>query len=261
MNKQLLTRAKTLIIILLGIILTIALLFQQSLTADLKELKVLFEIQLQRVYQIAVKDAANPQEDEIYNNLWPIIPDNSDLIWREVDGNQQVLMVTWTSWDGYDDKVGETMQLSREVWTTAVPELKKFASQVNLSQKNFTLRLEQYLGLPPHNGKTKFVQMWVKPQDLFRPCADPEISDTNCDLEFPSTVDPLHKEWVNKKILTSYGDNGYPWTRLGYTYDWGNVGTEFGASEFVVRAGAEVEIDSVMNTVEYVPENSTLSQT
>ncbi|NEP07872.1 MULTISPECIES: hypothetical protein [Okeania] len=42
---------------------------------------------------------------------------------------------------------------------------------------------------------------------------------------------------------------------------WGNVGTEFGPSEFVVRVGAEVEIDSVMNTVEYVQENSALSQT
>ena len=103
------------------------------------------------------KDAANPQEDEIYNTLWPIILNNPDLIWREVDGNQQVLMVTWTSWDGYDDKVSKTMQLSREVWTTPVPQLQTFASQVNLSQKNFNLRLEQYLGLPPHNGKTKFV--------------------------------------------------------------------------------------------------------
>ncbi len=259
MKKQLLTISTILIIILLGIILTITLFFQQSLIADQKELKELFEIQLQRAYQIAVEDAANPQEDEIDNNLWPITPDNPDLIWREVDGKPQVLMVTWTSWNGYDDKVGEKMPLSREVWTTPGLQLQRFASQLNLSEENLTLRLEQYLGLPYHDGKTKFVQMWVEPKDLFRPCPDPEISDTYCGLEFPSTVEPLHQEWVNEKILTSYGENGYPWTRLGYTYDWGNIATETGGSEFVVRAGAEVEIDSVIDTVEYFKQNSASS--
>ncbi len=41
--------------------------------------------------------------------------------------------------------------------------------------------------------------------------------------------------------------------------DWGNIATEIGGSEFVVRSGAEVEIDSVINTVEYVQQNSALS--
>ncbi|MGD1699473.1 hypothetical protein [Dapis sp. BLCC M229] len=91
MKKQLLTISTILIIILLGIILTITLLFQQSLTADLKELKELFEIQLQRSYTQAVEDAADAKEDEIYNKLWSITSDNPDLIWREIDGKPQVI--------------------------------------------------------------------------------------------------------------------------------------------------------------------------
>jgi hypothetical protein len=254
MKKQLLTLSKTAIGILLGMLLVIGLPAQQSLAAgaeELQELQQLFEIQLQRAYQLGVEDAVDALEAEIDNALWSVTPDNPDLMWREADGKSQVLMVTWTSWNGYDDKVGQKMQLSREVWTTPVPQLQKFASQLNLSENNLTLRLEEYLGLPAHNGKTKFVQMWVEPKDLFRPCPDPEISDTQCELEISPTVEQLHQEWVNEKILTSYSENGYPWTRLGYTYDWGSIGTEVGASEFVVRAGAEVEIDSVMNTVDY----------
>ncbi len=262
MKKQLFTLSKKLITLILGIILILGLPMQKSLAAspqDLQELQQLFDIQLQRSYTRGVMDAAHTREDEIDNTLWSITPDNPDLILREVDGKPQVLMVTWTSWNGYDDKVGEKMQLSREVWTTPAPQLQTFGSQLNLNEDNLTLRLEQYLGLPPHNGKTKFVQMWVEPKDLFRPCPDPEISDTRCDLEFPANVEPSHEEWVNDKILTSYGENGYPWTRLGYSYDWGNIATEIGGSEFVVRSGAEVEIDSVINTVEYVQQNSALS--
>ncbi|MDJ0736926.1 MAG: hypothetical protein QNJ47_23135 [Nostocaceae cyanobacterium] len=119
-------------------------------------------------------------------------------------------MVTWTSWNGYDKQVGKKMPLKREVWVTAVSELKKFAAKLNLSKNSLTLRLEQYLGLPPHNGKTKFVQMWVNPTDIFRPCPDPEINDTRCELSFPEQVKLSHRQWLLKKMLTSYRHNGYP---------------------------------------------------
>ena len=259
MKKQRLTVtvSKVLITIVLGMILAIGLPIQNSLADNPEKYE-----QLIQAYQLAVQDAADAQENEIDNTLWSITLDNPDLIWRYVDEKPQVLVVAWTSWDGYDDKVGKKMELSREVWITPVPQLQNFASQLNLSEDNLTLRIEQYLGLPPNNGKTKFVQMWVDFQDLFRPCPDPEINDTSCDLTFPSTnLEDEHQKWIDEKMLTSYGDNGYPWTRLGYTYDWGTVDTEIGASEFLVRAGAEVEIDSVINTIDYVEPNVALSST
>ncbi len=27
-------------------------------------------------------------------------------------------------------------------------------------------------------------------------------------------------------MSSSYNENGFPWTRLGYTYDWGRVDSE-----------------------------------
>jgi hypothetical protein len=41
-----------------------------------------------------------------------------------------------------------------------------------------------------------------------------------------------------------YPDKGFPFTGLGWTYDWrpGAAATHFGVSEFVVRQGAEIEI-------------------
>ena len=93
--------------------------------------------------------------------------------------------------------------------------------------------------------------MWVNATDLFRPCPDAEINDTSCDVKFSDNVDLQHQNWINNLQLASYGDRGYPWTRLGYTYDWGSLQGEVGASEFVVKKGAKVMIESVKNTVNY----------
>ncbi|MBU6351343.1 MAG: hypothetical protein KGS73_14490 [Chloroflexi bacterium] len=38
----------------------------------------------------------------------------------------------------------------------------------------------------------------------------------------------------------------YPWTRLGYTYDWSNSASEVGLSEFVVAAGSTVAVEPVV---------------
>jgi hypothetical protein len=53
--------------------------------------------------------------------------------------------------------------------------------------------------------------------------------------------------------LQAYDDpsKGYPWTRLGYTYDWGNPESEVGLSEFVVAAGSMVGIEAVSDNETY----------
>jgi hypothetical protein len=98
--------------------------------------------------------------------------------------------------------------------------------------------------------------MWVSPNDLFRPSPDPEISDHEAELDFPEsrryvTVSQSHRKWINDLIQTSYGPDGYPWTRLGYTYDWGNPADEIGLSEFVIRSGATITVKAVTGTLGY----------
>jgi hypothetical protein len=112
------------------------------------------------------------------------------------------------------------------------------------------LRLEQLLGLPPAKGYTKFVELWVDPDDLFRPSPDPEVTDTVAQLDFPAGVSAEHRSWYEENLNTTY-----PWTRLGYTYDWGNPASEVGLSEFVIRKGAAVTIRSVTPTNAYALSN------
>lgn len=183
---------------------------------------------LQQSYLDAIKDAEVVEPGEIYRYLVPIIsPSKDDLMWDK----DRVLVVTWTDWDGYVD--GQTIEKSREIWVTAVPELKMFCESNEIDKNNVTLRLEQLLGLPPNSGKSLFVEIWVKPDDLFRPSPDPEITDQVAGLNFPvpDIFAPFNEEyiewfseyinWFNEKNNKSYKYDGYPWTRLGYTYDWG----------------------------------------
>ncbi|MBK8453520.1 MAG: hypothetical protein WAQ53_14795 [Thiofilum sp.] len=208
---------------------------------------------LQTAYLKAVKDAARSDPARISSNLIAITPYNSAITWKKAAKTpDKVLMVTWTNYDGYDKDIGKTIPITREVWVTAVPELQNFCKGI----ANVDLRLKQALGLPPDGNKTKFVEFWVNPVDLFRPAPDPEITDTVAELEFrpPNrnyTLSPAYIKWFNSLKDSSYGDKGYPWTRLGYTYDWGKPNNPIGFSEFVINKGAKVEVKSVKTTADY----------
>lgn len=150
-------------------------------------------------------------------------------------------------------------------WVTVAPEMKQRFAGATPS----LLRVVQLLGLPPSYAtlgdprEAKYVlELWVSPKDLYRPCPDSEISDTACETGFPA--DPFRLFDLNNKIRATEGlavpvfktytawfgnrarnvyqatesTDAYPWTRLGYTYDWGSSG-RFGLSEFVVHGSKQ----------------------
>ncbi|MFC1925429.1 hypothetical protein ACFLW2_01880 [Chloroflexota bacterium] len=212
----------------------------------------LTDAELQDLYNNAVIDAEVAEPEEISRDLEAIVYYNPALEWEGDAGESRVLLCTWTSWDGYNDKTGETMTISREIWSSIPAELGEFYRQNgSLSGDDLVLRLEQLYGLPPHNGKQWFVEVWASPEDIFRPSPDPDIADHEAELDFPAWVDEEYREWFNNLKSGSYGENGYPWTRLGYTYDWGDSKDETGLSEFIIREGSAVKIHSVTGTLDY----------
>lgn len=208
------------------------------------------EVELQRKYEMAVKDAERVEPDEISRDLRAISRCDIDLKWKYESNEWQILVVTWmdsgTMEKFYKGNKGEALTLSRDIWVTIVPDVKNFCTAYSRTRDDLKLRLEQLLGLPPHSVKSNFVEFWVKPDDLFRPCPDPEITDHECAPDFPLssflTVSPIYVKWFNDLKSASYSGNPqpYPWTRLGYTYDWGDSLSHIGISEFVIRSGATV---------------------
>jgi hypothetical protein len=205
--------------------------------------------QLAARYAAAVADAKVAEESEIYDQLLAISASNASM---KFDDQGRVLAVTWTSWTGYDGKEGQELELGVEVWVTTVPQLQDFCRGLRLTDKALDLRLEQAMGLPPNNGKSKLVQLWIPTDGLFRPSPDAEIDDGVAALAFPDNASPEHVAWIEKLQGSSYGEKGYPWTRLGYTYDWApDAKSEVGLSEFVARKGTKVVVEAIVPQAQY----------
>lgn len=244
-------KSRTLIAVffVIGILLTLGLseLYTGVIAPALKP-----SISLDEIYVQAIEDAMVAKESEIYDDLTPITLNNCNLIWQGEDGNHSVLVVTWTKYES-SYPVNETVVTSwGETWVTVVPEIQIFfKNQVN-ADTNATLRAAQLLGLPANTTNTYFIELWVNPQSLFRPTADNEINDTKAAITFPADTTAEYKEWFNNNIIYSYYPMTYPWTRLGYTYDWGDTASHVGLSEFVIKQNSTVTVKSVTPTTQYL---------
>ncbi len=234
-------------------------------------------------YAAAIEDAKYPAPEKISRDLTPLLRSTGGLIWDEAG---RILMATWTQAKYYDDpetyRRGQPFSLYGDTWLTAVPFVRDFCAAVGLDDPMLTQRLEQLLGLPPAAGKDAFLEVWVDPTDVFRPCPDPEITDHQCQVEIPVvnrdaekpwdctlkrqvsgkyvTVHPGHLQWMCYNWTLSYASDdplkNYPWTALGYTYDWGNPEDPRGLSEYVVPGGSQVVFESLSSTGLYCSSSS-----
>lgn len=172
------------------------------------------------------------------------------------EGTTTVTGVTWTNWDGY--KVGSNT-LTQEVWITLVPEVQDLCRGFPQDPASLTLRLQQLLGVPTSSSYTQFVVMEIPRSAIFRPCANPDPALGSCDEKMPpaSPEQQAHQSWLAGQAWSSWQvPGGYPWTRLGYTYNWLYAGSadpqnKYGASEFVVRPGSTVNVTQIVPTAQY----------
>jgi len=213
----------------------------------------------EKVYKAAIADAENPTPSEIYQGLTAVDKNNKELVWKTINGENYVLVVSWkkeASW--YSNNKNGFYPTERYIWVTMVPQVKDFCSAYKADATTpLNLRLKQLIGLMPNADGQYMMEFWVRPQDLFRPCPDNEITDQSCDLCLPGDVAPWYREWFNDLRAGQYAyvDSpyvGYPWTQLGYTYDWNphNI-THIGMSEFVIKKGVNIVVHKAYTTKEY----------
>lgn len=212
-------------------------------------------IDLDAAYQAAIADASVAEVSETTRNLTALITSEPGLVWDSTTNPSQVLVVMWTSWPGYADEVGSVTTVNRNLWVSVAPQIQDFCQAEGLTEDNVVLRLEQLNGMPAGRNLPYFVEFWVSPEDLFRPSADPEVSDHEAGIDYPvsSSIVSLSMEFVSwfEWQRAHYSSNGFPWTRLGYTYDWGNPRSEIGLSEFITRKNAPLGVNKVEGTLEY----------
>ncbi|MBA4417790.1 MAG: hypothetical protein C0392_07760 [Syntrophus sp. (in: bacteria)] len=145
------------------------------------------------------------------------------------------------------------------LWVTTGNELPAWyrnpANGVNAG--NIALKTAQLHGLPTSvlTQYNAVVEMWVNPDKVIRPTRDPNrgaqptalpTQDFATKPAYMSDNDyTKFKTWYSGNITSSYGNTDpgkqYPWTQLGYTYNWGNdqssLASVAGLSEFVLLGG------------------------
>jgi len=214
------------------------------------------------LYRTAILNAMYPEKSKVYNELTVIDCGNKELQCRTVNEVEYILVVAWMKkeyveyYKPFDNQWGFYNTGQYPMWVTVAPELVKRMKKEQAEDKE--IRLKQLLGLNPDEKQvySSFIEIWVQPSDLIRPCPDQETSDTQCDVCFPSNVNPAHKEWINNNRIQSYYGcglkNQFPWTALGYTYDWNpDNKTHVGLSEFIVPVNTNVVIEKIYSNIDY----------
>jgi hypothetical protein len=162
----------------------------------------------------------------------------------------------------------------KDIWVTEVPYMKAFCQEYmrlnGADREQLSLRLKERLGLPPDGDYDTFVELTVNPKDtaakFFRPCGDPSLDTNTCQPPtLPAASDvwsnpsgsTQFQEWMLRNYYSNYaGQEPYPWTALGYTFDWARKSDSedferFGESEFVIPKGAPVHFVAAASPAAY----------
>lgn len=169
-------------------------------------------------------------------------------------GTESVSVVTWATATTAERfyPLGDTT-VGVDVWVTLGPQVQQRCATYPTEPSALRLRLQQLLGLPPGADPRTFVVMRAAVKDIFRPCPDPDPTEERCGASFPATADAQHQAWIARQALARYRTppQGFPWTRLGYTYDWNPESGKLGVSEYVLRNGSAVTVTAKIPTLDY----------
>jgi hypothetical protein len=229
----------------------------------------------------AYNDYIKPVQDDYIRAVHAAMQPESSYVSRalvSINRNQPLTVATWKRNEQVPDLQGGVAK--KDIWVTVVPQLKSFCQDYVRSHgadaDQLNLRLKQRLGLPPDPSYQWFVELTLAPKDvskLFRPCGDPSTDTNTCEpasppkpyeitnklktSKLPSSKD-VQQYWVLSRYYETFAsDDPYPWTSLGYTFDWapkeGAVDdfVRWGESEFVIPAGTPIQVTSQTDTVTY----------
>ena len=201
-------------------------------------------------YTDAVRQAMLADSSFIIDTLMPIRPDNSLLQWDTIHGRPFVLLATFTETPGRYTP-GKLLRVDWDDCWLFIPQQMK--RRITFTPDT-TLRVCQLLGLPPVKTFTHIAEIWVPLDSLFRPAGNSDITVNSASPVLSELECPAYRVWFNNFIITAYYQPGalhYPWTRSGYTYDWGSRRSHVGLSEYVLHRYAEVRVKQVYPLTDY----------
>lgn len=197
------------------------------------------------LWAAAMADAVFSEDSEVMD-LVCLTRDDPQVIWDEAEN--RVLLVTWHD---YEESCEPGEPLAHEdIWATSLREVTDWYQENGSGVTDWDLRFAQLLGMPGDSGCTRFSAFWVSPSEVIRPAY---VTDVTAQMEngYDQITDPVYRTWFDSNILYSYFESQYPWTRLGYTYDWSGGDSVYGLTEFLIADGSKAEIAFTCSTEDF----------
>lgn len=204
---------------------------------------------IEELYQRAVHESMVINDKDIL----PLIEISQQSQFCSWDSQGRILLLTHHRYpDSYIPNQDYTL-IYGEVWTFTDKEIIQFyKNNKNTPQVGWEMRFKQLIGLPPNRSYTHFSALWVNPEDVIRPGYAWKLSDTMGASNFIETPSQEYQNWFNNNILWSYFESAFPWTRLGYTYDWESGYKKYGLSEFLIKKDAVVHVEFTLDIEEFL---------
>lgn len=217
-------------------------------------------LSMNQLYQNAILDAMVADSSEIIDTLWALTPKNTSLKWKTINGKPHVLLASYMRYPS-SYPVGDSITTSwGESWLFVPQQMKARIGSSFSVTSDTTMRICQLLGLPPANERsnTHIAEIWVNPERLYRPAGNPVITTTRSGAALSINSTGTFTSWFNNYIVFAYyrtlsatADYHYPWTRLGYTYDWAPKANEVGLSEYVLQSNSGAWVEKVSKVSDY----------
>lgn len=190
------------------------------------------------LYKNAIEDARVAEEDEIFP------------LYELKDGEN--LLLSWNDMP-HEFPEGEfyTVKSDLQLWCFAYDELKCWYKKNTDVVTDWTRRLEQLIGLPMDTGYTHFTAFSACPEDVIRPAYQTDPQKQMGQELLDGSALGKYEAWFRENENWSYRESEWPWTRLGYTYDWAE-GHERGLCEFLLLPGSEVKVEWTVTTEELI---------
>jgi hypothetical protein len=213
---------------------------------------------LDGIYNAAVVNSAVFRKKHLEGGLWP------------VPANEIILMESFISCDNCPGENCNSkcklvpnwkpQEMPSDVWVSRADQLLQFCQGLpqNLDKDQVILKIQQLQGLPPQVNQDPCTWMILQvqinvsglqvPAQFFRPCPDPDPTTTGpCPSDFENPVPAATTDfqaWMAGQAFSSWQiPGGYPWTHLGYTYNWDPEAKSIvGTSEYVIRQGTAVPV-------------------
>lgn len=226
-------------------------------------------------YGAAIRDAAVSRPGEVVTDLLVPTPADPRTQWRTFNGEPYLLVQTVNYKPVSAVDVGDPFTTAGDTWIAVPGEMDQVCAEYQCSRKNvdeLDLIFKQVIGLPPDADYSVLSRFWVRPSDVVRPCTNVDPMVSSCPQLMTNTViggtdwssflfgqgmyswrEP-RKGTAMPRIscaqdyqnTTNGNCYGFPWTRLGYTYDWTpGAKDDRGVTEFVVPKGTTAFLESV----------------